>query len=64
VRTLGPRIRNLHLKDYSRAKRDKGGPGAGFGVELGEGDAGWADVMKALDDVGYAGYGIAEVNGG
>jgi hexulose-6-phosphate isomerase len=36
VRTLGPRIRNLHLKDYSRAKRDKSGPGAGFGVELGK----------------------------
>ena len=64
VRTLGPRIRNLHLKDYSRAKRDKSGPGAGFGVELGEGDAGWPDVMKALDEIGYAGYGIAEVGGG
>lgn len=64
VRTLGKRIRNLHLKDYSRAKRDKGGPYAGFSVELGEGDAGWADVMKALDEVGYAGYGIAEVGGG
>jgi sugar phosphate isomerase/epimerase len=28
---------------------------------LGEGDAGWADVMKALDEIGYKGYGIAEV---
>lgn len=64
VRTLGKRIVNLHIKDYSRKKRDQSGPGAGFGVELGEGDAGWPDVMKALDETGYEGYGILEVGGG
>lgn len=64
VRVLGPRILNVHLKEYSRAKRDKEGPYAGFKVELGEGDVGWPDVMKALDDIGYSGYGIAEVPGG
>ena len=64
VRILGPRILNLHLKDFSRKKRDTEGLGKGFGVELGEGDAGWADVMKALDEIGYKGYGIAEVPGG
>ena len=24
----------------------------------------WPDVMKALDEIGYEGYGIAEVPGG
>jgi L-ribulose-5-phosphate 3-epimerase len=64
VRILGPRIFNLHLKEYSRKKRDKEGPYAGFGVELGEGDVGWPSVMAALDEIGYTGYGIAEVPGG
>lgn len=64
VRVLGPRILNVHIKEYSRKKRDAEGPYAGFKVELGEGDVGWPDVMKALDDIGYAGYGIAEVPGG
>src|SRR5688572_10174050 len=38
VRTLGKKhVRSLHIKEYSRKKRDKEGPGAGFGVELLEG---------------------------
>jgi len=74
VRTLGKkRIKNLHLKDYSRAKRDKAGPGAGFGADLGEpwladpkkdDGVNWTAVMTALDEVGYEGYGILEVGGG
>ncbi len=64
VRILGKRILNVHLKEYSRKKRDVEGPYAGFKVELGEGDVSWPAVMKALDEIGYAGYGIAEVPGG
>jgi len=64
VRILGPRILNLHLKDFSRKKRDTEGLWKGFSVELGDGDAGWPDIMKALDEIGYHGYGIAEVPGG
>lgn len=64
IRILGPRILNLHIKEFSRKKRDAEGLWKGFGVELGEGDVGWPDVMKALDDIGYQGYGIAEVPGG
>lgn len=64
VRILGKRILNLHIKEYSRKKRDTEGPYAGFKVELGEGDVGWPDVMKAIDEIGYHGYGIAEVPGG
>jgi hexulose-6-phosphate isomerase len=64
VHILGPRIRNLHIKEYSRAKRDKEGPYKGFQVELGEGDNDWPATMKALDDITYKGWGILEVPGG
>jgi L-ribulose-5-phosphate 3-epimerase len=65
VRTLGKKhTTNLHIKEYSRKKRDKEGPYAGFAVELMEGDNDWPSVMKALDEIGYEGYGILEVGGG
>jgi L-ribulose-5-phosphate 3-epimerase len=64
IRILGKRVLNLHLKEFSRKKRDSEGLWKGFAVELGEGDVGWPDVMKALDEIGYQGYGIAEVPGG
>lgn len=64
VRILGLRIRNLHIKEYSRKRRDAEGPYAGFKVELGEGDNDWPATMKALDEIGYQGYGILEVPGG
>jgi len=64
VRTLGKRVFNLHIKEFSRKKRDNEGLWKGFGVELGEGDNDWAATMAALDEIGYTGYGIAEVPGG
>lgn len=69
IKVLGPRIAKLHIKDFSRKKRNDEGLWKGFAVELGEGDAGWARVMKALDDCGYstdpAGrWATAEVAGG
>ncbi len=64
VRILNKRIRNLHIKEYSRKKRDSEGPYAGFKVELGEGDDDWPAIMTALDEIGYQGYGILEVPGG
>jgi hexulose-6-phosphate isomerase len=64
IRILGKRVLNLHLKEFSRKKRDAEGLWKGFTVELGEGDVGWPDVMKALNEIGYQGYGIAEVPGG
>ena len=68
VTTLGKKhIFNLHIKEYSRKKRDDkdhGGPHKGFDVELMEGDNDWPSVMKALDEIGYEGYGILEVRGG
>lgn len=69
VRTLGPRIVKLHVKDYSRKKRDEIGRWAGFEVELGEGDADYPAVMQALDEIGYSTatpgrWATAEVAGG
>ncbi|GMV26036.1 MAG: hypothetical protein AMXMBFR58_20670 [Phycisphaerae bacterium] len=69
IRILGPRIAKLHIKDFSRKKRDDEGLWKGFGVELGDGDANWAAVMKALDDIGYStapagNWATAEVGGG
>ncbi len=69
VRILGKRIVKLHIKDFSRTKRDKQGLWQGFDVELGAGDAGWARVMAALDETGYTtakegNWATAEVRGG
>ena len=36
----------------------------GFGVQIGQGDADWPAVMKALDEIGYEGWATAEVGGG
>ena len=64
LRILGPRVLNLHIKEFSRKKRDDAGLWKGFNVELGEGDNDWPAVMRALDDIGYHGWGILEVPGG
>ncbi|HET6164330.1 MAG TPA: sugar phosphate isomerase/epimerase family protein [Planctomycetota bacterium] len=69
IRILGKRIAKLHIKDYSNKKRDEQGRWKGFEVELGEGDAGYAAVMAALDEVGFStapggNWATAEVGGG
>ena len=60
IRTLGPRIAKVHIKEFSRKVRDEKGPYAGFRVDLFEGDCDWPKVMAAFDDVGYNGWMIAE----
>ncbi len=64
IRTLGHRILKLDIKEYSRAKRDREGPFAGFRVPLGEGDCDWPAVVEALRDIGYEGWATAEIPGG
>jgi hexulose-6-phosphate isomerase len=69
INILGHRIAKLHIKDFSRKKRDKEGLWKGFEVELGEGDADWPAVMAALDRTGYStapagNWATAEVHGG
>jgi hexulose-6-phosphate isomerase len=64
IRILGKRIQKLHIKEYSRKKRDAEGLWKGFDVKYLEGDNDWPAIMKALDDIGYNGWGIAEQGGG
>lgn len=69
IRALGPRIERIHIKDFSRKKRDAEGLWKGFDVELGDGDADWPRVMRALDEIGYSTapegrWATAEVRGG
>jgi L-ribulose-5-phosphate 3-epimerase len=60
IRTLGKRIQKLHIKEYSRKKRDDEGLWKGFQVDYLEGDNDWPAVMRALDEIGYHGWAIAE----
>ncbi len=56
IRTLGPRIKRVHLKDFKRGPREW--------TNLREGDVNWPEVRKALHEVGYKGYLTAELGGG
>lgn len=56
VLTLGKRIQKVHLKDFRRSDRKW--------VPLGEGDADFPTVMKALTDVGYSGWLTCELPAG
>ncbi|MBI4580073.1 MAG: sugar phosphate isomerase/epimerase [Planctomycetes bacterium] len=64
IRVLGKRILKLDIKEYSRKKRDELGLWKGFDVELLEGDCDWPTVMKTLREIGYSGWGTAEIPGG
>jgi len=55
IPVLGKRILKLHIKEYSQFKK--------FDVRLLEGDNHWPAIMKALDAVGYQGWGISEQPG-
>jgi len=60
IRILGDRIAMIHIKEFSLDKRDNEGLRNGFRVNYLEGDNNWPEIMKALHEVGYSGYGIAE----
>jgi hexulose-6-phosphate isomerase len=55
LQVLGKRVHKLDVKDRSRNRK---------AAEIGEGDAGWADVRQALIELGYRGWAAAEVGGG
>jgi len=56
IRTLGPRVRAVHFKDFKRSI----GTIEGF-IDLLEGDVPWDRVMAALREVGYEGACTAEM---
>jgi hexulose-6-phosphate isomerase len=64
IRTLGPRILKIDIKEFSRQQRNDEGLWQGFRVELGEGDCDWPAVNAALEEIGYAGWATAEIPGG
>jgi L-ribulose-5-phosphate 3-epimerase len=55
IPVLGKRILKLHIKEYGQFKK--------FSVRFFEGDNNWPAIMKALDEVGYQGWGISEQPG-
>ncbi|WP_145287039.1 sugar phosphate isomerase/epimerase family protein [Pirellulimonas nuda] len=55
VRTLGPRIVKLDVKDW--------GASSGF-CKIGDGDVNWPAVRQALAEIGFTGWCTAEVEGG
>jgi len=58
IRTLGKSIVKLHVKDFKRK-------GDGYAwVNLGDGDADWSEIRKALAEKGYTGSAIVELKGG
>jgi L-ribulose-5-phosphate 3-epimerase len=60
IRTLGPRIAKVHLKDFQLDR-----PGGKFAWKnLGEGDIDWVEVRKAFADIGYDGWMTTEISGG
>lgn len=56
IRILGKRLKKVHVKDFRKAV----GTINGF-VDLLEGDVNWPEVMKALREVGYDDFLIAEM---
>lgn len=56
IRTLGKRIYKFDIKGFDRGK-DKW-------ADIAQDDLPWADVRKAIDDIGFQGWIAAEVGGG
>jgi L-ribulose-5-phosphate 3-epimerase len=60
IRTLGPRIVKVHLKDFQLDR-----PNGRFAWKnIGDGDIDWAEVRRALSEIKYRGYVTTEVAGG
>lgn len=60
IRTLGPRIVKVHLKDFNFDRAN----GRFTWKAIGEGDIDWMEVRRALNDIGYRGYVTTEVSAG
>ena len=55
IRVLGKRIKKLDIKDRTKNRKR---------TKIGDGDADWPEVRKALLQIGYQGWAAAEVAGG
>jgi L-ribulose-5-phosphate 3-epimerase len=63
IRTLGSRIRKVHLKDFKGGPGLFGGNGGRF-VNLRDGSINWPEVRRAFADIGYTGFMTTELSGG
>lgn len=63
IRILGKRIAKIHIKEFSKKKRDSEGLWKGFQVPLLEGDNNWPAIMQAVDEIGYRDWVITEQGG-
>jgi L-ribulose-5-phosphate 3-epimerase len=60
IRTLGPRIVRVHIKDFKLDRPN----GKFYWKNLGEGDVDWPEVRKAFAEVGYESWVTTEIEGG
>jgi L-ribulose-5-phosphate 3-epimerase len=60
IRTLGPRIAKIHLKDFNFDRRN----GRFTWKNIGEGDIDWPEVRRALNEINYSGFVTTELSGG
>jgi hexulose-6-phosphate isomerase len=60
IRTLGPRIAKMHIKDFKLDRRQ----GKFTWTNIGEGDIDWQEVRRALSEIKYSGYVTTEISGG
>jgi L-ribulose-5-phosphate 3-epimerase len=59
IRSFGPLLAKVHMKDYNVSADGKGGDFCG----IGQGSVNWPAVRQALDDVGYNGW-LTDESGG
>jgi len=64
IPVIGKRILKLHIKEFDTKQMTPENLGKGFSVKFLEGTNDWPAIMKALDKIGYDGWGIAEQGGG
>lgn len=64
IPVIGKRILKLHIKEFDTKQMTPENPGKGFSAKFLEGTNDWPAIMKALDKIGYDGWGIAEQTGG
>jgi len=61
ILVLGKRIGKLDIKEWDEGLHRSEGLRKGFTKPLGEGTINWANVRKALKQIGYSGWATAEV---
>jgi L-ribulose-5-phosphate 3-epimerase len=65
IRTLGPRIVKLHIKDFRfKSTPNSGGKNVADFCALGEGQIDWPEIYKALAEIGYKGSATVELGKG